>query len=263
MKRTLTAIAVLGMGLICGLLRRMIWDVTYDPATQLLTEPELLPLSHGLMIVCLLIALVLLVKLWPKGWRSPAPYGSDKLPVKLARLAAGILAAGSGLVMAKDVLELVSVNLIPLLMGLFQTLGGVAMIALTLDGNRQSGRYHALLLLPTFTSCYWMVAFYHAFGSSPNAEVYLYPILAGLSVMACWIYYTGFALRPGEGRRFACFVLVLLLTVPSAMPAPLTDGYRLSLAAQLIWFFAAFCTLAPQEQVRPIHTWIPDENTEA
>lgn len=262
MKRTLNAAAVLGMGLICGLLRRMIWDVTYDPATQLLTEPELLPLSHGLMVVCLLIALVLLLKSWPKGWQSPAPYQSDRLAVKLARLAAGILAVFSGLVMAKDVLGLLSVNLIPLLMGLFQLLGGVAMIALTVTSNQNSGRYHTLLLIPTFSACYWMVAFYHAFGSSPNAEVYLYPILAGLSVMACWIYYTGFALRPGEGRRFAFFALALLLTVPSAMSAPLTDGYRLSLASQLIWFFAAYCTLTPQEQARPICTDLGHEAPE-
>lgn len=251
MKLSICALAALALGLICGLSRSLIWAFTYDEAAQLLTDPAALKLSHGLVLVSLLLALLLLWKRWPKGYQSQPPYGSPGLTARLGRMAAGALAVVSGLLMAAQALGTGLFSLIPLLMAVFQTAAGAAMIALAAGDSKPSGVRDTLLLIPTFTSCYWMVAFYHAYGSTPNAETYLYPILAGLVVMACWIFYAGFAFRPGEGRAFAAWALAGLVLIPSALAAPLSLPYRLSLAAQLLWFFSAFGRLSPEPAAAP------------
>ncbi|MBQ9166488.1 MAG: hypothetical protein IJX71_06165 [Oscillospiraceae bacterium] len=246
MKLMIGALIALALGLICALFRGMVWEATYDEATQLLTDSAVLNLSHCLVVVSLLLSLVLLWKHWLKGNQSAPPYQSPTLLARLIRILAGAAALVSGVLMVYDALTSAPFAMIPLLMALFQIAGGIAMVALAVDRNTTKSRYSTLLLIPTFSSCYWMVAFYHAFGTEPNAETYLYPILAGLAVMAAWVFYAGFAFKPGEGKRFAVCALAVLVLVPSALIAPINLPYRLSLAAQLVWFFMAYALLWPE-----------------
>lgn len=151
--------------------------------------------------------------------------------------------------MLQDVLGGGNAAMIPLLMAVFQLAQGAAMLLLTLDRNPKSGRYSALLLVGAFCTCYWLVAFYHVYGSYPNVEMYLYPLLAGLAVMGSWIYYAGFAFGSGESRKFVVVCLLALILLPSALTAPISTAYALSLAAQLVWFFAACALLKPEPAV--------------
>ncbi|MBQ3090781.1 MAG: hypothetical protein IJD21_09520 [Oscillospiraceae bacterium] len=236
MKKTLRALIPLFLGLICGLFRRTIWSVTYDPATQLITEPELPGLSHGLMVVSVLIVVLLVIKNWPEGREMASPYPARTPFHRICRLAAGGIGLVSGLMMGAEQLSHQPLALIALLMCLFQTAAGGSMVLMGLDRKAKGKNYSTLLLVPSFCCCYWMVAFYHVFGSHPHAETYLYPILAGILVMFCWIFYAGFHFRPGESRKFALAWALLMLVMPSALTAPLTIPYQLSLLAQLVWF---------------------------
>lgn len=245
MKSMIGALIPLALGLICGLFRGIVWEATYDEATQLLTDSAVLNLSHCLVIVSLLLSIVLMWKCWPRGFASAPPY-QGSMPARLIRILAGAAALASGLLMVQEALGAFVFALIPLLMALFQTAEGIAMIALAADQGTTTSRYSTLLLIPTFASCYWMVAFYHAFGTEPNAETYFYPILTGLAVMAAWIFYAGFTFKPGEGRQFAVCALAVLVLAPSALAAPISLPYGLSLMAQLVWFFMAYISLEPE-----------------
>lgn len=246
MKRTAYALLPLCLGLICGLFRNTIWTVTYDPETMLLTNSELLATSHTFAAVCLLICLLAFFRRFPKGVQPVTPAETGDPAARIIRTAAALLVAAAGVLMLKDALT-GPIALIPLVMSLFQLLQGGGMLALTLPKQPDARRSSTCLVLCGLAGCYWMVAFYHAFGSCPNAETYLYPILAGLAVMGSWVWYAGFAFRTGEGRKFTLLCLLALLTIPSALSAPLTVPYRLSLLGQLLWFFAACLLLGPEE----------------
>ncbi len=162
------------------------------------------------------------------------------------RLLAAVLSCAAGLLWTTQVLA-DTWDLIQLLMGLILLLQGVALAALTLMRSAGPPVYTGLLLFPPFAACFWLVAFYHAYGAAPGAETYLWPLAAGLMACAAWLQYAGAAFQAEPSPLPGLSWLLALLLIPVSLTAPLTPALRLSLAAQLAWFLPA----AWQLQVQP------------
>lgn len=241
--RRCTALA-LGLGAVCFLIRSAVWSAAYDTSAQLLVRSDLTALFDLFLCLCAAILVLLLFSHWPRGETAPPPYGAAtplrcglRLAAALCSLAAGVLMLGEQAIWFAE--------LIPFLLNVLLIVQGGLLVCLTLNRRTSSTLYASLLLLPLFISCYWLVAFYHQYGSSPSSETYLWPTLAGVLVALAWMYYTGFSYQKQTGRCFGVTALLTLLTLPPAMAAPISLGYRLFLLGQLAWFWAAALELSP------------------
>lgn len=239
MKNKLCPVLALGLGLLCGLLRMAVWSAAYDPATQLVTDTGLTLYFNLFVLLC---ALVLALLFFRTGAQVRAPYGGTGAILGL-RLAAALLSLAAGGMMLWSALGTFPLNVISVLLGLLLAVQGGALAYLALSKPEQAGPWTNVLLLPVFVSCYWLVAFYHQYGSCPSAETYLWPMISGLLAAWAWLDYAGFVYQPRSGRRFALLSLIAVLTLPAAVTAPLSLPFRLSLLAQLVWLWAAGLTM--------------------
>lgn len=231
MKEKLCPWLALGTGGLCCLLWYWIWADIYDPATQLVTSGGLVGLFSAFLTLCALI-LGLLARASGNG------SGPENVPLPLQglRLAAGALSLAAGLLLFGDTLA--APEPIPLLLSALLLAQGAAMAGLALRRKEASGRSDSLLLLPVFTCCYWLVAFYHAYGSCPSYVTYLWPMLAGLLVTWTWLAYAGRRFQPRKWDAAPLLSLLSVLVLCPALAAPLSLGYRLSLAVQILWLWS-------------------------
>lgn len=234
----------LWMGGVCLLFWRWIWAEIYDPATQLVTSGGLVGLFSGFLALC---ALILALLSWPALTKPTVPRPQPR-PLVLLRILAACLSAASGLQLIRELLP--SVSVIPMVLGVLLLLNGGALAALALDQTATGSRYESLLLFPLFTSCFWLVAFYHQYGSCPSWETYLWPMMAGLLASWGWLAYAGRVYRPRTWDAARLTALLSVLVLCPGMEAPLSPAYRLSLAAQLVWFWSV--TLEPGQEAAPI-----------
>lgn len=242
--RRCTALA-LGLGMVCFLIRNAVWSAAYDASAQLLVRSDLTALFDLFLCLCAAILVLLLFSRWPRGEAAPSPYGAAT-PLRCGlRLAAALCSLAAGVLMLGEQATARFVEPIPLVLDVLLIAQGGLLAYLTLDRRTSSTRYASLLLLPLFISCYWLVAFYHQYGSSPSSETYLWPTVAGVLAALAWMYYTGFSYQKQTGRRFGLTALLSLLTLPPAMAAPISLGCRLFLLGQLAWFWAASLELVP------------------
>ncbi|MGM9594381.1 MAG: hypothetical protein ACI3U8_08505 [Candidatus Onthomonas sp.] len=240
----------LGMGGICLLFWRWIWAMIYDPATQLVSSGGLVGLFAVFLVLC---ALILILLIWPslKGTPGLRP---QSLPLVVLRVLSGVLSAASGILLIRSILP--GFSPIPLVLGVLLVLNGGALAVLALDRKTDSSRYTSLLLFPVFTDCYWLVAFYHQYGSCPSWETYLWPILAGLLTAWSWLAYAGRVYRPRKWDLSRLLALLSVLVLCPGLAAPMSVEYQLSLASQLVWFWSV--ALEPIQDTAPIRK----ENTD-
>lgn len=231
MKEKLCPWLALGTGGICFLFWQRIWAGIYDPATQLVTSGGLVGLFSAFLALC---ALILGLLAWPSG-KQPGP---REVPpsLRVLRLAAGGLSLAAGVLLLGDALA--APEPIPLLLGALLLAQGISMAGLALLSRQDSGLSDGLLLLPVFACCYWLVAFYHAYGSCPSYVTYLWPMLAGLLVTWAWLAYAGRRFQPRKWDAAPLLSLLSVLLLCPALVAPLSLGYRLSLAAQILWLWS-------------------------
>lgn len=229
-KETLCPWVALGLGGICLLFWSWIWQHIYDPVTQLVHSQGLVELFCGFVLLC---ALILLLLARDRLGRAPGP-GVAGLPVMGLRILAALLSVFAGVEMLLPLLAAPSP--IPLILAVLLILNGPALLGLVPPkmGNLQK----TLLLFPAFVSCFWLVAFYHRYGSCPSWVTYLWPMAAGLLAAWGWISYAGRVYQPRKWDVTVPLALVCVLVLLPGLAAPLSDGYRLSLAAQLVWFWS-------------------------
>lgn len=232
MKEKLCPWLALGIGGVCCLFWQWIWADIYDPATQLVTSGGLVGLFSAFLALC---ALILGLLAWSSGTRTGGPEDVP-LPLRGLRLAAGGLSLGAGVLLLGEALAVPEP--IPLLLGALLLVQGIAMAGLALLPRRDSGLSDGLLLLPVFTCCYWLVAFYHVYGSCPSYVTYLWPMLAGLLAVWAWLAYAGRRFQPRKWDAAPLLSLLSVLLLCPALAAPLSLGYRLSLAAQILWLWS-------------------------
>ena len=231
------------LGLICGGFRLAVWKAAYDPVTQLVTDPALVRTCNLFFCLCLLvIGLVFFIR-HPRDTVSPAPYGSQTPARRLLRLAAVVCSLFAGGLLISEQWSARPFPVISLILGLLLLGQGVAELLLTLWTDTERKRYISLLLLPAFSGCFWLVAFYHQFGSYPNRETYLWPILTGIVLAAAWVGYAAFAYERPKGTAFALIALLALPMLLMAAAAPLPLSYRRSLLGQLAWLLAALLSM--------------------
>ena len=240
----------LGMGGLCLLFWRWIWAKIYDPATQLVNSGGLMGLFTAFLVLC---ALILLLMIWP-GRKAAPGIKPQPLPLAVLRLLSGALSAASGILLIRSVLP--GLSAIPLALGVLLILNAGTLAVLALDRKTDSSRYTSLLLFPVFVSCYWLVSFYHQYGSCPSWETYLWPILAGLLAAWSWLACAGRVYRPRKWDLCRPLALLSVLVLCPGLAAPIAPEYRLSLAAQLVWFWSV--TLEPIPDAAPIRK----ENTD-
>lgn len=233
----------LGMGGVCLLFWHWIWAKIYDPATQLVTSGGLVGLFAGFLVLC---ALILLLLIWPSLKGTPG-LGPQSRPLAVLRVLSGLLFAAAGILLVRSVLP--AFQAIPLALGVLLILNGGALAVLALDRKTDSSRYTSLLLFPVFVSCYWLVAFYHQYGSCPSWETYLWPMLAGLLAAWSWLACAGRVYQPRKWDPSRPLALLSVLVLCPALAAPLSPDYRLALAAQLVWFWSV--TLEPIRDAAP------------
>ncbi len=233
------ALFAAALGLACLALRAGIWSQVYDPDTQLAEQSPLLGLFAVEISVC---ALILCLLYW-RGLRASAGIQAEARTgspgTRLLRFTAGALSFAAGILSLIQVFRAAAVDLIPALLSLVLVLQGGALCILALDWDRRAPVYTGLLLIPSFTGCYWLVAFYHAYGAIPGTETYLWPMVAGLITCAAWLHYAGYSFRAKTPRAPGLLYLLALLTIPPALAAPMSTEWKLSLAAQFCWFLAA------------------------
>ena len=234
----------LGMGGLCLLFWRWIWAKIYDPATQLVNSDGLVGLFTAFLVLC---ALILLLLIWPSLKGAPG-LRPQPLPLAVLRVFSGVLSAASGILLIRSVLP--GFSPIPLILGVLLVLNGGALSVLALDRKTDSSRYTSLLLFPVFAACYWLVAFYHQYGSCPSWETYLWPMLAGLLVAWSWLAYAGRVYRPRKWDLCRPLALLSVLVLCPGLAAPTAPEYWLSLAAQLVWFWSV--ALEPTRDAAPI-----------
>ena len=233
----------LALGAVCSGFRLAVWQAAYDPETQLITDSGLVLLSNLFFCLCLLVIGLLFVLRHPRDAAAPAPYSSETPLRRLLRLAAVCCSIASGVLLLWEQGEVSPISYIAVIMGVLLVGQGVAELLLTLWKDTDSKRYASLLLLPAFSGCYWLVAFYHQFGPVPNRETYLWPTITGVVVAAAWLGYIAFAYEKPRGTLFALAGLIALPMLLLASAAPLPLSYRLSLLGQLAWLWAALLTL--------------------
>lgn len=230
MKERLCPWAALGLGVICLLFWSGIWQHIYDPATQLVHSQGLVGLFCGFVLLCALILLLLA----RDRLRQASEPGIVGLPVVGLRILAALLSVLAGVKMLLPLLAAPSP--IPVILAVLLLLNGPALLGLA---PREMGNLQkTLLLFPAFVSCYWLVAFYHQYGSCPSWVTYLWPMAAGLLAAWGWISYASRIYQPRKWDATVPLALVCVLVLCPSLAAPLSDGYRLSLAAQLVWFWS-------------------------
>ncbi|MCC8182745.1 MAG: hypothetical protein LIO45_07240 [Clostridiales bacterium] len=239
------------LGLNNLLLRRNWWAAAYDESAQLVTNGGLLRTFALLVAVCAAVVVVVWLLLWRRKVPAGAPYGDGGRGKTALRAAAGLCALAGGICEPVQNTAEVAASPIAQAMSLFLILQGIVMLYLALARNRESGGFQTALLLPFFTSCFWLVAFYHQYGSAPSTETYLWPMIAGILVSFAWMYDTAFVYQPQRGKWVGPLALLVLLTVPPALAAPLSLDDRLALVSALLWFLAASLELKPVPEALP------------
>ncbi|MCD8383018.1 MAG: hypothetical protein LUC30_08950 [Clostridiales bacterium] len=240
------------LGLNNLLLRLNWWAAAYDETAQLVTDEGLLRTFALLVAICAAVVVAAWLLLWRRKVPAAAPYGDGCRGRTALRAAAGLCALAGGILEPVQNTSEVAASLIAQAMSLFLILQGVAMLYLALARNRESSRFRTVLLLPFFTSCFWLVAFYHQYGSAPSTETYLWPMIAGILISFAWMYDAAFVYQPRQGRWLGPLALLVLLTAPPALAAPLSLDDRLSLLSALLWFLAASLELAPVPSQAPM-----------
>lgn len=231
------------LGVICFALRQAVWSAAYDPVTQLTVNGRLMLMSNLFICLCALVVLLLPLIHWPRQAVAAPPYRSETPFRRILRLGAVVCSmAGGGLLLVESA-GVRPLPLVTLIMGVLLIAQGVALLLLAVWADIDSKRYASLLLLPAFTACYWMVAFYHGYGACPNRETYLWPTVAGLVAAGAWLCYIGFAYERPRGTAFTLTALLSLLILPVALAAPLPLTFRLPLAGDLLWFWAALLSV--------------------
>lgn len=236
MKQKLCPWLTAAAGLLCALLWQAVWAGIYDPETQLVSDDG----SAGLFGLLLLVLAALLLVLARPWTRQTPPSPALELPARALRCGGGLAALIAGVWMIAG--QLAAPALIPLLLGALLAASGVVMVWLAL-GQGEPGLRQGLVLLPTFTACYWLVAFYHEYGSDPSWVTYLWPMLAGLAAVWCWIALSGDLIQPDRSHQSLPWAVVTVLLICPALTSPLSTPYRLSLLAQLLWLWPS--VLAP------------------
>lgn len=224
--------AALGLGVLSMLLWRWIWASIYDPATQLVAGSGLVELHCAFVLLC---GLILVLVSRPRERRTPGP-GTFGVPVTGLRVVSALLSAAAGLEMLPPLLA--EPSPIPLVLAVLLPVNALALLGLSVAYQPRRRWQHTLILFPVLVSCYWLVAFYHAYGSSPSWVTYLWPMLGGLLVVWSWIAYAGRIYQPKPVDLTLPLALVSILVLGPSLASPLSDGYRLSLLAQLIWFWS-------------------------
>lgn len=232
MKRHLSPLLALGLGGISLLFWRWIWQVIYDPTTQLVSSS---PLVGLLILFVLLCALIPLLLSRDRFRRPPGPGRTGWQPCVL-RVASAALFLTAGGVMLSPLLAAPSP--IPLVLAVLLLLNGPALCGLAVPSRLAGSWQQPLSLFPTFVSCFWLVAFYHQYGSSPSWITYLWPMLAQLVVIWGWLAYAGRFYQPRAWDLALPLALVALLLLTVSLGSLLSRGFRLSLAAQLFWFWS-------------------------
>lgn len=249
MKEKLCPWLALGLSGLCLLFWEWIWSSIYDPETQLVSDGSLTGLFFVFILVC---GLILLLLSRSRVQRAQGPGRFGVLGIGL-RLLAALLSVAAGIQMLRALLPTVSP--IPLALAILLLLNGAAWIACTSAKKTKAGWQTTLLLLPPFVSCYWLVAFYHEYGSCPSWLTYLWPILGGLLVAWAWLAYVSRIYQPRKYDFALALALLAVLLLGPSLAAPISDGYRLSLAAQMAWFFAVALEADPSpEPIRKEHS---------
>ncbi|MCD7734231.1 MAG: hypothetical protein LUH48_03700 [Clostridiales bacterium] len=233
------------LGLNNLLLRLNWWAAAYDESAQLVTDGGLLRTFALLVAVCAAVVAVVWLLLWRRKTPAAAPYGDGGRGKTALRLAAGLCSLAGGILEPVRNTAEVAASPIAQVMSLLLILQGIVMLYLTLARDRESSGFRSSLLLPFFTSCFWLVAFYHQYGSAPSTETYLWPMVAGILISFAWMYDVAFVYQPGRGKWLGLLALLVLLTAPPALAAPLSTDDRLALASALLWFLAASLELRP------------------
>lgn len=224
--------AALGLSMLSLVFWRWIWAGIYDPATQLVSDNSVVELYCVFLLLCGLI-LVLVGR--PRKERVPGP-GTFGLPVTGLRVVSALLSAAAGLDMLPPLLA--EPSPIPLVLAVLLLGNALALAGLSVTHTPQRSWQRTLILFPVLVSCYWLVAFYHTYGSCPSWITYLWPMVAGLLAAWSWIAYAGRLYQPKAWDPALALALVSVLTLGPGLASPLSDGYRLSLLAQLIWFWS-------------------------
>ncbi len=233
------------LGLNNLLLRRSWWAAAYDEAAQLVTDGGLLRTFALLVTVCAAVVAVVWLLLWRQRVPAAAPYGDGGRGKTALRAAAGLCSLAGGVLEPVRNTAEVAASPIAQAMSLLLILQGVVMLYLALSRNRESNGFRTALLLPFLVSCFWLVAFYHQYGSAPSTETYLWPMVAGILISFAWMYDVAFVYQPGRGKWLGLLALLVLLTAPPALAAPLSLDDRLALVSALLWFLAASLELRP------------------
>ncbi|MCD7760723.1 MAG: hypothetical protein LUH16_02970, partial [Clostridiales bacterium] len=221
------------------------WAAAYDASAQMVTAGGLLRTFALLVAVCAAVVAVVWLLLWRRKVPAAAPYGDGGRGKTALRLAAGLCSLAGGVLEPVRNTAEVAASPIAQAMSLLLILQGIVMLYLALARNRESGGFRTALLLPFFTGCFWLVAFYHQYGSAPSTETYLWPMIAGILISFAWMYDAAFVYQPGRGKWLGPLALLVLLTAPPALAAPLSLDDRLALVSALLWFLAASLELKP------------------
>ena len=190
MPATLSLIALsAGAGILCALLgwrRRGVDYGDYDTAF----EAKDCPLYMGAVVLSaffLMGAAVLKLMGLPTAYRE----------------AAALAAQGSG---GNPALTM----LLPILMAALSAAAGICVLRTGRNAYRgePTGKYSALVLMPAYLCCVWLIAAYQNRAADPVIQDYIYELLAVICVLLSVYYLSSFAFETPKAGRALCFSLL-------------------------------------------------------
>ena len=244
-----SVILSLAAGVACALFRSVIWNSAYDAETRLITQPRLLMMFNLFLCLCAVVVVLVFLLRWPRDGSAGTPLASSGVPELLLRWGSVGCYTAAGIMLLRT---LPRFSVVLLVSGVFQLLQVPFLMLLIRRRDPESLTFATWTLPPTFANCCLVVGLYHQVGAEPNPQVYLWAVAAVLLVSLTWVALAGFGFQYQSGKWFGLCAHVAVLTLPTAIVAPLPLPWRLTLAAQLLWITGALLGLkAEMEQTVP------------